>query len=238
MKNEWKRIWNSKKTEKDILELEDILKLNGYDTRFAGDFAKIFIKRIKDVTKYFHFKPEDIILDAGCGAGAFLWFLKHQKIKFKNYIGIDYSLSLLEAFKHNPYYSNSLTLLNSELAYIPLQNYSVDKIFCYSVFLYFENIQYAIKVLNEFDRILKYNGEIIISDIPDINKKVAHETFRKSLIGEEKYNELYKNLHHLYYDRRFFLNFFKSKYHIEIFDLHDINYPNSLFRFSVYLKRK
>lgn len=86
-----------------------------------------------------------------------------------------------------------------------------DAILSNSVFSYFRDYDYALQVLKIMYS--KANYSIGIIDIHDIKKQDAFVEFRKKTV--ENYEEKYKELPKLFYDKKFFLDF-ADKYNMDI----------------------
>lgn len=133
-------------------------------------------------------------LDAGCGNAP---YLNDFCSKAKSRILIDISEGMLEQAKErvkkesilSPKYSNNLSLIQSDLNFLPIINDSIDFILCSRVLS--NNKDYRM-VLKEFVRVLKTSGEILISDIHplhsyqytgiDLNKqRINIETYKHSI---------------------------------------------------------
>jgi ubiquinone/menaquinone biosynthesis C-methylase UbiE len=96
---------------------------------------------------------QELLLDAGCGKGA---YSEHFKDKGHKVIGVDISINSLKLAQkiHRIY-----IYINSTLENLPIKESSIDKILCNDVL---EHILDYKQVLEEFKRILKPGGEIIL----------------------------------------------------------------------------
>lgn len=93
-------------------------------------------------------------------------------------------------------------LFTGEANKLPFKSNSMDIVFAYSVFIYFENEKYLNQVLSEMYRIAKPEGMICIWDVPDIMDKQKVISFR----GKPQ-----KGYEHTYYDMNTFFKWFKEK---------------------------
>lgn len=95
-------------------------------------------------------KPDLIVLDAGAGDGGYIHLLKGR---VKKIIGLDQHAGLLE--------KNTIVdeKISGDLAAIPLPNESVDIITAEFVL---EHLEYPDKVFQEWHRILKPGGKIVL----------------------------------------------------------------------------
>lgn len=101
-------------------------------------------------------KKEDKILDAGCGTGGTLIFLK--KAGFRNIVGIDNSKIALDFCKKRALGNVKLASVNK----IPFGDKSFDAVVCLDV-LYHVGVKPEV-VLREFNRILKNKGLLYIQE--------------------------------------------------------------------------
>ena len=95
----WYKIWNKKKIDKlDINNLEELIKVNGFDSRAGGYSPNEWLLMIRSFVKLMDVKSNSDIYEIGCGAGTFLYSIK--KIIDVNCYGIDYSASLINIAKN------------------------------------------------------------------------------------------------------------------------------------------
>jgi ubiquinone/menaquinone biosynthesis C-methylase UbiE len=120
----------------------------------------------------------------------------------------------------------SANLFVSEAVKLPFPDNSMDLVFSYSVFCYFEDWGYAGKVLDEMYRVAKHNAVLCIWDVPDVKKKDAVESFRgKAEAGYE----------HTYYDMNEFIQWFLKKDIKRVWGGYRLMpfYQHSNFRFNI-----
>jgi ubiquinone/menaquinone biosynthesis C-methylase UbiE len=145
------------KEEKNILsDLE-----TGYDL-IADKFSSTrkFMWRdlefIKDMVK-----PEDIILDFGCGNGRLAGFLCNG---YREYIGVDISKKLIDLAKQT--YSSEKTKfikINPIFDKLPFRDNYFEEVFSIAVFHHFPSKAYTQKVLKELHRVIKPKGKIFVA---------------------------------------------------------------------------
>lgn len=118
---------------------------------------KIFLhKRIEKIKKYIDKNLNFTVLDIGCGSGEFTSILKDY---YGKVIGMDVSDKMIEIAKKN-YVNRNIIFTKNECTNTQLSDNSIDYIFALGLFDYIENIE---NVLNEFKRILKHKGKILIT---------------------------------------------------------------------------
>ena len=136
---------------------------------------------LKDELQDFKFKPEYNILDAGCGGGVLSRYL-YKNFERLNINACDYSeLRLQQAKKYSTDHGcNNINFFCANLEKIPLADNSMDYIICRYVFEYLPN---PTVVTNEFKRILKPNGTVILIDLDGVmlNLHTQNQKFNKLL---------------------------------------------------------
>lgn len=131
------------------------------------------------------------VLDIGCGAGPVLKELSRHNY---NLTGIDYSFDMLKHAKNNlKEHSDNIPLIRSDCESIPYPDDFFECIICLGVISYVESID---KTLDEFNRILKPGGTLILSYRNELNsilldpfnliKFIIKYPFRKMLSTNKK----------------------------------------------------
>ena len=111
------------------------------------------------VLQYLVEKTKDkIVLDAGCGSGKYLPFVS---LNCKQYYGVDLSTNQL-ALASKKINTENVKLYCCNLKQIPLPNHSIDIIYASWVLGTILDLDERLKVLQEFHRVLKPNGAIIL----------------------------------------------------------------------------
>jgi len=83
----------------------------------------------------------------------------------------------------------------------------------------------------------KARRSIYISGIPDINFKKEQEKYRKDSLSEQEYQNKYKGLDILYFDKKWFIDQAKSKnFTIEFYNHEMPGFAQSKFRFDCHFK--
>lgn len=219
----WKKIWNSK-TSSNANSLNDLISINGYET------SGLTSENLKDALVRICFnvgvKGGETLYEVGCGSGAILYTIN----KMGYFVaGCDYSESLVKI-------ANSLDLFEVEC--LEANQINVDEKFDYSfsfsVFQYFPNLDYVVKVLDLM--LEKSRKGIFILDVNDEDKKDLYHKLRKE--AEPNYDEKYKGYEHLFINKEFWYVYANSrKLEITIEDQHIKDYKNSKFRYNIYLKK-
>jgi len=166
----WKAIWDSKgKSQSD-----DLLFLDGYEHLDIDFSSKEISNRILELTKA---KPENTILEVGCGAG----FLAREMQDY-DYWGVDYSESLIK--KHLNLFPKH-KVMPAEADRLPFKNKSFDIVFCYGVFQYLPSTKYAEKVIEEMTRVAK--KAVFLGDLKKKQTRKQHYVYPPKRLTKEGY---------------------------------------------------
>lgn len=165
----WKNIWEQKGTGN-----RDILDASGYEHLPYQFSSKQIVNRIDEICRYCFF---DTILEIGCGAG----FLSKSFSKNKNYVGVDYSESLVCRNKK----SIGKIIFQCEANKIFFPSKSFDHVFCFGVFQYFPNLYYANQVICEMERLAIKS--IFIGDLKTVKTHEKHMNYPKVIWNEKEW---------------------------------------------------
>lgn len=193
-------------------QVQDLKSLSGYDHPLAQLTEKGFPELIKQILTYLEIKPEDKLLDIGCGAAL---ITRELILASNNIVGLDANYQMI---KHAPISTHRVLGVGDAL---PFKNASFDKILCHSVFQYFPDLNYSENVISEMMRLLSENGSFLIMDIPNLAKKQQY----LSVKGEET-----TRLTRLFYEKSWFKNLIPNA---QIFDHSLTDYENAKYRFNV-----
>lgn len=216
MENKWRKVWekrsvneeslNSGEFKKVFLELK---RINGFDSigelsqgvgfdEYYGQYQEI--KNELEYSSDHKVYPIKSLFEVGCGSGANLYLAEREGLSVG---GIDYSKAEIEIA--GKVLNGAQELICDEAANLSSET-KYDAILSNSVFSYFQDYDYAKKVLDiMYD---KAEHAIGIIDVHDIDKKEAFLQYRRSI--SEDYEERYQGLSKLFYDRSFFLDFAKE----------------------------
>lgn len=106
-------------------------------------------------------KRQSVVLDVGCAN----WWLSHYVSPSAKYIGLSYSHADIDKIKKD-WHEGLLVNLDTEK--IALEDGSVDCIFASHVMEHFDKVR-TIEIMNEFRRVLKKWGYIILTTPTDYN---------------------------------------------------------------------
>ena len=236
MHDKWKEIWTQKSIKKDAnISLKKLISLNGFDTGVGSYDEENWQQMVSDFCIRAPVFANSKILEVGCGCGAFLYQI-NQVVNVDCY-GVDYSKSLIQIAKiaipggkFRVGEANKLLFSSTKF----------DIIFSHSVFQYFPNHSYADEVLALLCTQIRPGGKLLLMDLNDVNME---DTYHSDRMREYKspadYAKTYKNLNHLFFDKRSLSQRLKllgmSK--IEFFPHAVHGYGNSKFRFNLICTR-
>lgn len=232
----WKRIWNAKQADMARLQTNDaesvfmeLKRLDGNDTLGNGGISyAAFRKQYEIMKRNFQGDKEPVksVFEAGCGSGPFLYLLQSEDIQVG---GMDYSEVHINAAKNvlvNPLelYCDEAIHLRTDIKY--------DCVFTNSMFEYFSNYDYAMKVLEKMCE--KSNDTVAVLDVHDKEKEDEFIFYRRSMIDD--YDAKYSGLRKLFFERDFFVDFAAShNMDIKITTSKYEEYWNREFVFDIYL---
>ena len=196
-KNNWIKIWNARyKISKKKNSLSDLIKLNGFDNSIK-DYNKTSWKlMVKDFLKRTKFKRNQNLLEIGCGSSAFL--ITCNKFIKANYYGFDYSRNQIKIAKKSLPGGNFKVFEANNFNYGKTK---FDVVVAHSVFQYFPNKNYCLKVLQKSLKHLNKRGVLCLMDLNDIKfQRKYHETRKKIYFKKDSYNKKYADLKHLFFD--------------------------------------
>jgi len=192
----WQSVWSRKATshETEDFSLRALMELDGYDISCSAVSVDDFIVFADALIEKLELTAGDAMLEVGCGAGALCKAVHDRGIRVA---GIDYTPRLVEicqkAIPEGDFHA-------SEGARLDLPKKDYDAVISHSVFHYFPSEDYAVETFRRMVKHVRPGGIVALTDMHDANRREEHEKRRKEMIGEKKYNELYKELSHTYYD--------------------------------------
>jgi ubiquinone/menaquinone biosynthesis C-methylase UbiE len=133
-------------------------------------------------------KNSDIVYDIGCGNGVHMIN--------DNFIGIDNSEELLNICREK-----GLNVLNADMTLLPFKDNSADKILCISSFHHLCTEQRRLKSLLEMKRVLRKDGEIVISvwSISQPKKTKREFKYGHNIISWNKFGEKYERYYYIFH---------------------------------------
>lgn len=231
----WKKIWESRKDRLDHIDKADkkavfleLKRMDGFDVLEGGLSYDALEMQYQETKKALCLRGGDKVFEVGCGCGANLYLFHNDGFVVG---GLDYSDVLVRVMRKVFSGAAMLECICDSADRLPIdQKYTA--VFSNSVFSYFPNQAYAVKVL---ERMLeKATSCIGILDIHDAQKKEEFLAYRKATIPN--YEERYRNLPKLFYPKDFFLNFAKKhEVRIDFRESHMTGYWNNEFVFHCFM---
>jgi ubiquinone/menaquinone biosynthesis C-methylase UbiE len=134
------------------------MRIDQYRIMYEVEDTHFWYQGMRQITKtllekYLPKKTNNKILDAGCGTGANMLFLK----KYGDVYGFDISNEALKFCKKR----GLKNIKRASIEKIPFESNYFDLITCFDV-LYHKKVKNYNNVLNEFNRVLKSHGLLII----------------------------------------------------------------------------
>nr|VFK21164.1 MAG: Methyltransferase domain-containing protein [Candidatus Kentron sp. LPFa]VFK34636.1 MAG: Methyltransferase domain-containing protein [Candidatus Kentron sp. LPFa] len=230
MSQSWKEVWAKRKLDpsRDTV-LAQLLAADGLDTGFGSVREESWRDFVVRTASALELGPEEEIFDLGCGAGAFLYPLYEKGHQIG---GLDQSDALIryarEAMPEGSFVCGDAVDLDSEERW--------DVVVSCGVFLYFLDLRYAQRVIEQM--VKKARKCVAILDVPDLSTKEAAMAYRRGTLGETEYEERYRGLDHLFYERKWIMRQFKALgcRNVYTIDQKIEGYPNAQFRFNAFAK--
>jgi trans-aconitate methyltransferase len=204
------------------------MELNGYHSATSalsvGDHEVQFQQAVDGL----NISPRDTVFEVGCGAGAFLYWLRPRCASVG---GLDYAESLLAHARR--VLSPAADFQHGEarsLAVTP----QYDVVLSNGVFIYFPDEQYAYDVLCRM--IQKSRRAIGILDVNDATHRREYEKLRAISQGDQR--SRYEGLQQLYLGREFFERVAAERgLSCRIENSRLLNSVNGRFRYHVWLRK-
>lgn len=144
VEREWDKYWLSERKQRKIL----------YDAT-AVFYRKYIIRNTLNYYMKKHFKNGSKMLHAGCGGGQ----VDTDVVKMVNVTALDISTGALNRYKN--LYKDSCKVLQGSILNLPIKDGSFDGVYNLGVMEHFSPSDIK-KILDEFHRILKKNGKIML----------------------------------------------------------------------------
>lgn len=236
--NHWQEIWNKRsaqlagidRSDKRAMLLE-LKRINGFDVTGGGIPYESLLKQYEETKAALRLPAGGSVFEVGCGAGANLWLFQQDGFRVG---GIDFSEGLL-AISRDVLREDALCeIVCGEACDLP-QEEKYDAAFSDGVFHYFPDEAYAEKALEGMAE--KVRGNIVILDVHDAAKKEEFFAFRRKL--DPDYDERYRGLDKLFYDKAFFEAFAKKHgFAVSFSSLTLEGYWNAPFVYAVFFSRQ
>jgi ubiquinone/menaquinone biosynthesis C-methylase UbiE len=158
MSNFWKKIWDTKGASSS----SDLFFLDGYDHMKISFNERAVCRRIADSLSI---QPFHSILEVGCGCG----LLAKELDKHCNYTGVDYSVNIIK--KHQQLFPKHEVKV-AEANKLPFEDNFFDFVFCFGVFQYLPDEDYANRAISEMQRVAK--SKVFLGDLKTTVVRETH----------------------------------------------------------------
>ena len=237
----WKAIWEKREPDSSsITDLNDaknvfmeLKRLDGFDVVNGGLSYDALMEQYEETKKNLFvnedsFYKDKSIFEVGCGSGANLYLFEQDNYKVG---GVDYSEKLIETAVKVLKSDDVKCLEAKDISIVPEYDVTLSN----SVFSYFPGYEYAKQVLELMYAKTRYAIGLI--DIHDIERKDDFIDYRKREV--EDYEERYKDLPKLFYERQFFEKF-ANEHDMDIvfMDSKVKGYWNNEYIFNCYLYKR
>lgn len=203
MESKWKEIWNKRAPDVSHLESTDpeqvfleLKRIDGFDilpTDGAAPWKAQHAEILRRLGRYH--KPKSVF-DVGCGSGANLYLFHQAGLEVG---GLDYSQTLIDVLRRVLPPETLRECACAEAAALDT-TLKYDAMIANSVFSYFPDTAYAERVLTKM--LQKANYCVGLVDVHDAEKEADFLAYRRRIIAD--YDERYRGLPKLFYDRAFF----------------------------------
>ncbi|MFA4848767.1 MAG: class I SAM-dependent methyltransferase [Methanoregula sp.] len=155
----WEKNW-----DKLVEEKEDIQLVSGWGNR---KFQEMLFA-INDTSKKLDLKCQDTLLDIGCGAGIFEIAFTHW---VKEIDAVDFSSEMVKLAKKQTISYSNVNIQRANIKALPYKNEYFDKLLVNGVIQYLDSMDEVKKAIQELNRVLKNDGILCLSLIPDAEKR-------------------------------------------------------------------
>lgn len=149
--------------------------------------------KLRKLFPYFPVGKGDRVLDAGCGTGRLIPYLKKSAGPTGQIVEMDFAKKMLD-IAHEKYSDSKIYFVQSDAQHIPFTENSFDVVICFALLAHIPNKQ---KALKEFKRILKPDGPLVIAhnmsreELNTFHKKVKGPVTQDLLPEQKEMEELF-----------------------------------------------
>lgn len=223
----WKEVWLRKGQSfsgRLNYSADDLFSADGFDSALGKttEAGRAHIARL--IQNALGISKGKKILEVGCGAGAVISLLLESGAEFA---GVDYSEPHIEIARRA---LSAVDFQVSEAAVLPFDQGKFDAVFSHGVFLYFNGLDYAARVIAEMVRVGTSSAPIFIMDVPDAATEEECVEARRAAGASLQPA-------HLYYPMEFFKEVASRHSRRAIFSRQTVpGYGNSAYRYNVLLE--
>lgn len=194
----WRQVWEAKAPSTKSLTLKDLIAIDGFDTGHGDITPSAWLDFASETMRALRLKPGDTVFEVGCGAGAFLHSFYQAGLGVS---GVDYASPLVTIAKR-AMPGGDFRVQEAD-AFDPRP--SADAVMAFSVFIYFDGLEYAGRVIERMCQ--KADRAVAILDLLDASHAASALTDRqRGAGGEEAYARRYAGLEHQAYEPEWVLD--------------------------------
>lgn len=235
--NNWKQIWNNRKTTIDTIDTNDfhavlteLMRMGGYDSAgLTSTMVDSLIHQHENLSDALNLTGGGVF-EVGCGAGTHLYLFARDGFTVG---GLDYSAVSIDVARKVLPAEKVSELMCAEACDLPTDKI-YDAVFAHGVFMYFDSFDYAEHVLEKM--LLKSRRTVAVMDVYDAASEAEQLAYRRRMI--ENYDERYKDLRKVFYPRSFFEDF-AARHGLKIrFAANELEgYVNSQFTYHCFMEK-
>ena len=228
MSQTWREIWDRRRLDPSRgSTLAQLMAADGLDTGFGSVSETAWRAFVQHVARTVGLDAGTTVFEVGCGAGAFLYDLDETGCTVA---GLDQSAALVscarQAMPRGSFTVGDAATLDPAGPY--------DVVLSCGVFLYFPSLDYARTVVERMAA--KARRAVAILDVPDLARQDRALAIRRGTLGDAAYEEKYRGLDHLYYDKGWLADTLRgcglARTRVE--DQAIPGYANAAYRFNVF----
>ena len=151
--------------------------------------------KLSRLIPYFTVKTGDRVLDAGCGTGRLIPYLKKSAGSSGQVVEMDFAKNMLDIAREK-YRRSEILFVQSDARHTPFKENSFDVVICFALIPHVPDKQMT---LREFKRILRPNKPLIVAhtmsreEVNRFHKKVKGPVTRDLLPDEKEMEALFFN---------------------------------------------
>jgi SAM-dependent methyltransferase len=190
----WAQVWGRREPAafEGESELARLIAADGMDSPFGKVQESAWRAYVARIAAALKIEAGSTVFDVGCGAGAFLYPLFEQGVTVA---GLDQAESMVA---HARRLMPGMVFEASDAAALDASQ-PYDVVLSSAAFLYFPTLVYSRAVLEKMAA--KARRAVAVLDAPDAAVQAEALAVRRGLLGASEYEEKYRGLDHLYFER-------------------------------------
>ena len=134
--------------------------------------------------------PKSLVYDIGCGSGRNMLYPGHR------FVGVDNCVKFLEICT-----KKGLDVMKADMCCLPFTDKSADSVMVVASFHHLSTDERRIQALNEFRRVLKDDGKLLLSVWSIEQPKKTRRTFDKygdTIVSWDQHGEIFERYYHIF----------------------------------------